>query len=72
MNRRQAFDAWHHSDLSAIMFVIQNTPVWARRQREQRMFHRGQIILGNSIKDIAEKKSPRRFSWICSACPCHE
>ena len=46
----------HHSDLHPVVGIVQNAPVGARGQREQRMLHRGHVILGQCIKNIADKK----------------
>src|SRR6056297_4191334 len=43
------------------MAVGQHPQICPSREREKRMFHRGQVIFGKGIEDITDKKVSRRM-----------
>ena len=55
-DRRPALDAGRHGQGGAVMVIADHTPVGARGQREDRMFHRGQVVLGHRHEEIANEE----------------
>ena len=56
MDRGAALDGRRHLDRDTVMAIAQDRQIRLGRQREQGMLHAGQIILGQSVKDIAGEK----------------
>ena len=56
MDGGQPLDAGRHLHAHPVVAIAQDPPVGPRRQREQRMFHAGQVVLGQRIENIAEEK----------------
>ena len=56
VDRRQPFDAGDDFELVAVMLVAEHAPIGLGRERENRMLHRGHVILGDSVENIANEQ----------------
>src|SRR3546814_1184000 len=56
VDRRQPFDAGDDFELVAVMLVAEHAPIGLGRERENRMLHRGHVILGDGVENIANEQ----------------
>ena len=57
--RGQPPDRRRHGDAHPVVGIVENAQIGTGGQREHRMFHRGHVVLGQRIKDVADEEIRR-------------